>query len=237
MSSTSAAGVSIVHAAVQPGAGADVAEQEVQAAINAGASLLPADLPRAARLCQGEPGRRAVSDAGRQLRHHAAHRGAEPGQHPAGAEDQPGAGRGPGHTLAAASALPCASRPTPRPWPPTACASTRCAPPSPPPTPTAPRAASTGRSGAYNINANDQLVTPDDYKRLILTGRTARRCACQTWPARGGRSGKQPLGRMGRGQRPRPRRAGPPQASGGPLGGQRTSEAGSVGATLTPSII
>src|SRR3569623_162106 len=45
MSSTSAAGVSIVTLQFNLGESLDVAEQEVQAAINAGGSLLPADLP------------------------------------------------------------------------------------------------------------------------------------------------------------------------------------------------
>ncbi|MDB5730915.1 MAG: acriflavin resistance protein, partial [Variovorax sp.] len=45
MSSTSAAGVSIITLQFSLGATLDVAEQEVQAAINASGSLLPADLP------------------------------------------------------------------------------------------------------------------------------------------------------------------------------------------------
>ena len=45
MSSTSAAGVSIVTLQFGLGIALDVAEQQVQAAINAGGSLLPADLP------------------------------------------------------------------------------------------------------------------------------------------------------------------------------------------------
>ena len=45
MASTSAAGVSIITLQFSLGISLDVAEQEVQAAINAGASLLPADLP------------------------------------------------------------------------------------------------------------------------------------------------------------------------------------------------
>ncbi len=45
MSSTSAAGVSIITLQFALGLTLDVAEQEVQAAINAGGSLLPADLP------------------------------------------------------------------------------------------------------------------------------------------------------------------------------------------------
>jgi len=45
MSSTSAAGVSVITLQFTLGLTLDVAEQEVQAAINAGGSLLPADLP------------------------------------------------------------------------------------------------------------------------------------------------------------------------------------------------
>ena len=45
MSATSAAGVSIVTLQFSLGITLDVAEQEVQAAINASGSLLPADLP------------------------------------------------------------------------------------------------------------------------------------------------------------------------------------------------
>src|SRR5207247_5667728 len=45
MSSTSAAGVSIITLQFSLGQTLDVAEQEVQAAINAGSSLLPTDLP------------------------------------------------------------------------------------------------------------------------------------------------------------------------------------------------
>ncbi|RZI41341.1 multidrug transporter subunit MdtC [Herbaspirillum sp. HC18] len=45
MSSTSASGVSIITLQFSLGLALDVAEQEVQAAINAGGSLLPADLP------------------------------------------------------------------------------------------------------------------------------------------------------------------------------------------------
>jgi len=52
----------------------------------------------AAGVRKGEPGRRAGAHAGHQFAHPAAHRGAEPRQHAARAEDQPGLGRGPRHT-------------------------------------------------------------------------------------------------------------------------------------------
>src|SRR3982074_1565516 len=55
MSSTSAAGVSIVTLQFSLGQTLDVAEQEVQAAINAGSSLLPTDLPAPPGHPKGNP--------------------------------------------------------------------------------------------------------------------------------------------------------------------------------------
>ena len=50
MTSTSSGGSSSHHIAVRLGVNLDVAEQEVQAAINAAATFLPRDLPAAAAL-------------------------------------------------------------------------------------------------------------------------------------------------------------------------------------------
>ena len=90
MSSTSAAGVSIVTLQFGLGLTLDVAEQEVQAAINAGGSLLPADLPAPPVYAKVNPADAPVLTLAITLRHAAADRGAEPRQHAAGAEDQPG---------------------------------------------------------------------------------------------------------------------------------------------------
>ena len=90
MSSTSAAGVSIVTLQFALGLTLDVAEQEVQAAINAGGSLLPADLPAPPVYAKVNPADAPVLTLAITLRHAAADRGAEPRQHAAGAEDQPG---------------------------------------------------------------------------------------------------------------------------------------------------
>ena len=38
-----------------------------------------------------------------------------------------------------------------------------------------------GPKRAYTINANDQLLTAADYKRLIVATRTPRRCASPMW--------------------------------------------------------
>ena len=59
MTSTSSSGSSVITLQFTLSLGLDVAEQEVQAAINAALTLLPPDLPEPARLQQGEPGRYA----------------------------------------------------------------------------------------------------------------------------------------------------------------------------------
>ena len=65
----------------------DVAEQEVQAAINAAGNLLPVRPAGAADLRQGQPGRRADPDPGADLEDVAADRGRGPRRHPPRAED------------------------------------------------------------------------------------------------------------------------------------------------------
>ena len=168
MSSTSAAGVSIVTLQFNLGLALDVAEQQVQAAINAGASLLPADLPAPPVYAKVNPADAPVLTLADHVGHLAAHRGAEHRQHAAGAEDQPGLRRRAGHAVGRPAAggadpgrHPGAGRRTASAW-------TRCARRSPRPTPTAPRAASTGRRAAYTINSNDQLLTAADYGNLIV---------------------------------------------------------------------
>ena len=74
----------------------DVAEQEVQAAINAANSFLPQRSAQPADLQQGEPGRRADHDAGADLGFAAAGRDRRRGRHQPGAEDFAGDRRGPG---------------------------------------------------------------------------------------------------------------------------------------------
>ena len=59
MTSTSSSGSSVITLQFTLSLGLDVAEQEVQAAINAALTLLPPDLPEPARVQQGEPGRHA----------------------------------------------------------------------------------------------------------------------------------------------------------------------------------
>ncbi|MBW6055130.1 efflux RND transporter permease subunit [Escherichia coli] len=71
MSSQSSGGASVITLQFQLTLPLDVAEQEVQAAINAATNLLPSDLPQPAGLQQSEPGRSADHDARRHLNRHA----------------------------------------------------------------------------------------------------------------------------------------------------------------------
>ena len=87
MSSTSSGGASVITLQFDLDLSLDIAEQEVQAAINAAGTYLPTDLPMPADLQQGQPGRRADPDAGADLGHPAAARGGGPGRYPPGAED------------------------------------------------------------------------------------------------------------------------------------------------------
>ena len=72
MTSTSTFGASLIILQFDLNQNIDVAEQQVQAAINAGGTFLPTDLPESADLQQGESRRRADSYAGAQLERHAA---------------------------------------------------------------------------------------------------------------------------------------------------------------------
>ena len=68
MTSVSSGGGSVITLEFNLDEDIDVAEQEVQAAINAANSFLPQDLPNPPDLQQGEPRRRADHDAGAHLR-------------------------------------------------------------------------------------------------------------------------------------------------------------------------
>lgn len=70
MSSQSSGGASVVTLQFQLTLPLDVAEQEVQAAINAATNLLPSDLPNPLGLQQGEPGGSADHDPRRHLLRH-----------------------------------------------------------------------------------------------------------------------------------------------------------------------
>jgi multidrug efflux pump len=170
MSSTSAAGVSIVTLQFGLGLALDVAEQQVQAAINAGGLAAAGRPAGAAGLRQGEPGRRAGADAGHHLRHAAADRGAQHRRHAARAEDQPGQRRRPGHAVR----RPAAGRAHPGRQPRAGLAGPdagqrahhhRSA------NANAAKGSIDGATRSYTINSNDQLLTAKDYGSLVVAFR------------------------------------------------------------------
>ena len=91
MTSTSSGGSSVITLQFSLDLSLDVAEQEVQAAINAAFTFLPAGSAQPAGLQQGQPGRCADPDPGPDLRHAAPAEGRRPGRYPACAEDFPAA--------------------------------------------------------------------------------------------------------------------------------------------------
>ena len=74
MTSSSSFGASVITLQFELDENIDVAEQEVQAAINSAQTFLPLDLADTADLQQGQPGGRTDPDAGHDLRQHAAAR-------------------------------------------------------------------------------------------------------------------------------------------------------------------
>ena len=171
MSSTSSAGASVITLQFSLDLSLDVAEQEVQAAINAAGNLLPADLPAPPIYAKVNPADAPILTLGADLEDAAADRGRGPRRHAARAEDLAAARRRPGQHQrrpAPGGAHPGQSA---RSSPPTASTSTICARRSATPTSTRRRAISTGRRRAYTINANDQLKSAADYSDLVVAYR------------------------------------------------------------------
>ena len=154
----------------------------MQAAINAGGSLLPADLPAPPVYAKVNPADAPVLTLAITLRHAAADRGAEPRQHAARAEDQPGLGRRPGHAVAADSGPAVRIQADTQ-----ALASYGIGLDTLRTAITAANANSAkgsfdGPKRAYSINPNDQLLTADDYRNLIVAYRNG---APVRWSRRG----------------------------------------------------
>ena len=242
MASTSAAGVSIVTLQFSLGLALDVAEQEVQAAINAGNSLLPADLPAPPVYAKVNPADAPVltlaisSDTlpltevqnlvNTRLAQKISQVGGvglvslAGGQRPAvriQADSKALASYGIGlDTLRTAITAANAN---------------------------SAKGSFDGPQRSYTINANDQLVTVDDYKNLIVAWRNGApvrmvEVARVVDSAENNRLGawaglSAALGGPGQANAPRPGNAGSPA----PAGGSEPREAGSVGGTLVPAII
>ena len=113
MTSISSGGSSVITLQFALYLNIDVAEQEVQAAINAAQTYLPRRPAQPAHLQQIQSGGRSHPDPGADLEVHAAFQGGGSGRHAAGAENFPIARRGSGHALSAAKSRRCACRPIP----------------------------------------------------------------------------------------------------------------------------
>ena len=144
MSSNSSGGASVITLQFGLDLKLDVAEQEVQAAINAAGNLLPADLPVPPIYSKVNPADAPIITMAVTSKTVPLPQGAEPRRHAHRAEDLPACRASASSASAAASGPRCASRRTPRRSPPTGCRWTTCVRRSRAPTSTRPRAASTG---------------------------------------------------------------------------------------------
>ena len=134
MSSTSSGGASVITLQFSLDLSLDVAEQEVQAAINASGTFLPTDLPSPPIYNKVNPGGHADPDARAHVAHAAAAEARGPGRHADRAEDLAAAGRGPRqHQRRPAPGGAHPGQPDARSRP-TGSRSTTCAPRSPTPT-------------------------------------------------------------------------------------------------------
>jgi len=232
MASTSASGVSIITLQFGLGLALDVAEQEVQAAINAGNSLLPADLPAPPVYAKVNPADAPVltlaissdtlplTEVQNMVNTRLAQKISQVagvglvslagGQRPAvriQADTKALASYGIGlDTLRTAITAANAN---------------------------SAKGSFDGPQRSYTINANDQLLTVEDYRNLIVSWRNGApvrmlEVARVVDSAENNRLGAW----AGLSAAP-----GRPKQANAPLGGSEPREAGSVGATLTPAII
>ncbi|KQR41581.1 efflux RND transporter permease subunit [Acidovorax sp. Leaf160] len=230
MASTSAAGVSIVTLQFNLGLALDVAEQQVQAAINAGASLLPTDLPAPPVYAKVNPADAPVltlaissetlplTEVQNLVNTRLAQKISQVpgvglvtlagGQRPAvriQADTKALASYGLGlDTLRTAISAANAN---------------------------SAKGSFDGPQRAYNINANDQLVTADDYQRLIVTWKNGAPVRLSDVARVVDAPENNRLGAWAGTTEPPPGR---PKAASAPPGGSEPREAGSVGATEPP---
>ena len=182
MSSTSSAGASVITLQFDLELGLDVAEQEVQAAINAAGNLLPARPAGAADLRQGQPGRRADPDARRHVEDDAADRRCRISPTRASRRRSRRSRAWAWSRCAAGSARRCACRRTCA-----ALAALRAQPRRPAHDARQPqRQHAEGQLRRADARLHDQRQRPARERRGLRTTRssrtaTARRCCCPTW--------------------------------------------------------
>ena len=171
MTSTSSAGASAITLQFDLKLGLDVAEQQVQAAINAAGNLLPSDLPSPPVYAKVNPADAPVLTLGRHLQDRAAHQGARHGRHAGLPRRSPSFPASAWSAWRAARSPACASAPIRRRSPPTASTSTTCGPRSPTPTSTRPRAISTARRAPTPSTPTTRSPTPQTFRDIVVAYR------------------------------------------------------------------
>ena len=170
MTSTSSGGSSIIILQFSLDLNIDVAEQEVQAAINAAQTYLAAGSAHPADLQQDQSGRHADSDPGAHVIHVSALESGRPGGHAAGAKDFAVAGRGAGqhqrrtkaggsHSSESHRALLLRNQ------------SGGCAHRAPATSLDLAKGNFDGPQQDYQIDANDQLLTSKDFQPIVVAYR------------------------------------------------------------------
>ncbi len=236
MASTSASGVSIITLQFGLGLALDVAEQEVQAAINAGNSLLPADLPAPPVYAKVNPADAPVltlaissdtlplTEVQNLVNTRLAQKISQVsgvglvslagGQRPAvriQADTKALASYGIGlDTLRTAITSANAN---------------------------SAKGSFDGPQRSYTINANDQLLTVDDYKNLIVSWRNGAPVRMLEVARVVESAENNRLGAWAGVNDPLRAAPGRPQQADAPSGGSEPHEVGSVGASITPAII
>ena len=150
MTSTSSGGSSVITLQFGLDLNIDVAEQEVQAAINAASTFLPRDLPNPPIYSKINPADAPILTLALDLEDVAAVERGGSGRYAPGAEDLAAARRWVWSASAAAKSRPCAFRPTPRRCPPTVSRWKTCAAALPRPTSIKPKATSMAPSGLHD---------------------------------------------------------------------------------------
>ena len=180
MSSSSSAGSSVITLQFNLDLSLDVAEQEVQASINAAGNLLAVGPAGAADLRQGQPGRRADPHLGADLEDAAADRRSRISPTRGWRRKSRSSPASGWSASAAGTARRCAFRPTRASSPRTGSTSTTCARRSPTPTSTRPRAASTGQRAPTRSTPTTRFRARTTTTTWSSPTKTARRCVSRT---------------------------------------------------------
>ncbi len=172
MTSSSSEGCSVITLRFALELSIDVAEQQVQAAINAAGTFLPKDLPNPPIYSKTNPADSPILTLALHQRFAAADQGRRPGRHAAGAEDLAAIGRGSGEHQrrpAAGHSHPGQPGGAERPR----LEHGRSAQALMQASVNQAKGSFDGTRQAYTIGANDQVLTSEEYRKLIIAFRNS----------------------------------------------------------------